>query len=111
MPAMMPPPADQRCGSVSKLNCAGSGLTPVVVAWASGEKPDGPEPLTRDHLIVIGGAAVEIGIGVGRAGDAGDDRRNGTLVAGFRRPVEIVAGRSAAGSPGQDYLAVACRSR
>ncbi len=109
-PEIWLPLADQRCGSVSKWNCAGSGLTPEVVAWASGEKPDCPGAVDADHLIVIGGAAVEIGIGIGGIGDAGDDR-SGALVAGFRGPVEIVAGRSTAGSPGQGDLANACPSR
>ena len=45
-PAIGVLPAAQSCRSVSKLNCAGSGLAPEVVALASGAKPAQPELLT-----------------------------------------------------------------
>ena len=73
-----------------------------------GRKARGPGAVDGDHQVVISGAAIEVGIGIRRAGYAGDDR-SGALVAGFRRPVEIVAGGSAADSPGQGYLAIASR--
>ena len=59
---------------------------------------------------IISGAAIEIGIGIGCAGDAGDDGI-GALAAGFRRPVKIVAGGSAAGSPGQIHIGVVTQRR